>query len=73
MQFKKIVTPFLNGVHCFAHKTNLAMIILFDLPLVHQLEGVLQSLYVSFIHNLKKFLEFQKLANLINTKGNKLL
>jgi hypothetical protein len=26
-----------------------------------------------FFHSLKKFLEFQKLANLINTKNNKLL
>ncbi len=73
MQFKKVVAPFLNGVHYFTHKMNLAMIILSNLPLVHRLEGVLQSLFVFFVHSLKKFLDFHKLANLINTKGNKLL
>jgi hypothetical protein len=41
MEFKEVVAPFMNGVHCFAHKTNLAMITLSDVPFVHQLEGVL--------------------------------
>jgi nucleoside permease NupC len=68
MEFKEVVAPFMNGTHCFAHKTSLAMIILSNLPFVHQLEGVLQNLYVFFTHSLKKFLEFQKLANLINIK-----
>jgi hypothetical protein len=40
---------------------------------VHQLEGVLQSLYLFFVHSPNKFLQFQKLAYLINTKGNNLL
>jgi hypothetical protein len=73
MEFKEVVAPFMSGVHCFAHKTNLAMITLFNLPFVHQLEGVLQNLYVFFTHSLKKFLEFHKLAKLINTKSNKFL
>jgi hypothetical protein len=73
MKFKEVVAPFMIGVHCFAHKMNLAMIILSDLPFVHRLEGVLQNLYVFFTHSRKKFVEFQKLANLINTKNNKLL
>jgi hypothetical protein len=58
MEFKEVVAPFMNGTLCFAHKTNLAMIILSNLPFVHQLEGVLQNLYVFFTHSLKKFLEF---------------
>jgi hypothetical protein len=49
MQFKKVVAPFFNGVHCFAHKMNLTMIILSNLPLWHPLEGVLQSLYVFLV------------------------
>ncbi len=72
MQFKKFVAPFLNGIHCFGHKMNLVVITLSDLPIVHRLEGVLQSLYF-FAHSPKKFLQFQKIANLFNTKGNKLL
>jgi hypothetical protein len=73
MELKKVVAFFFNGIHCFAHKTNLAMITLSNLPLVHQLDGVLQNLYVFFTHSPKKFLEFHKLAYLINIIGNKLL
>jgi hypothetical protein len=61
LQFKENVAPFLSGVHCFVHKTNLAAITLFNLELVHQLE----ALYAIFLHNPKKFLEFQKLIDLI--------
>jgi hypothetical protein len=52
---------------------------LFDLELVHRLEAIFLNLYAYFVHKLKKFLEpkkfleFQKLADLINTKGNKLM
>jgi hypothetical protein len=59
MQFKKVVAPFLNGIHCFAHKMNLVVIILFDLPIVHRLEGVLQSLYF-FAHSPKKIPSISK-------------
>jgi hypothetical protein len=41
MEFKEVVAPFMNVIHCFSHKMKLAMITLFDLPFVHQLEGVL--------------------------------
>jgi hypothetical protein len=72
-EFKKNVALFLSGDHCFVDKTNLAMITLFDLEFVHRLEVVLENLYAFFVHKLKKFLEFQELIDLINTKGNKLL
>jgi hypothetical protein len=49
------------------------MSILFELELVHWLEVVSQNLYPFFVHSLKKFLEFQNLADFINTKSNKLL
>ncbi len=61
-QFKEKVAPFLNGVHCFVHKTNLAVVTLWKLDLVHQLEGILQAIYAFFTHNPKKFMEFQKLV-----------
>jgi hypothetical protein len=68
MEFKEVVALFMNGIHCFAHKMNLAMIILSDLPFVHRLECVLYRTCIFFVHSLKKFLEFEKLENLINTK-----
>jgi len=48
------------------------MVTLLKLHLVCWLEGILQALYVFLVHNLKKFLEFHKLAKLIGTIGNKL-
>jgi hypothetical protein len=48
MQFRNKVAPFLTGVHCFAHQTNLTIITLSNVPLVHQLEGILQNMYVFF-------------------------
>jgi hypothetical protein len=57
-QFKNNVAPFITRVHCFAHQTNLAIITLSNVPLVHQLEGILQNMYVFFSHSLKKFTEF---------------
>jgi hypothetical protein len=35
--------------------------------------GCITKLVFYFAHSPKKFLQFQKLADLINTKGNKLL
>lgn len=46
--------------------------ILSKLDLLKRLEGLLQTLHVFFVHNSKVFLEFQKLIDLINSKGNKL-
>jgi len=63
---------FFIGIHYFAHKTNLAMVDVSKLHLVCWLEGILQALYVFLVHNLKKNLEFHKLAKLIGTIGNKL-
>jgi hypothetical protein len=48
MQFKYKVAPLIIRVHCFAHRTNLVVITLSNVPLVHQLEGILQSMYVLF-------------------------
>jgi hypothetical protein len=38
---------------------------------MHWLVGILQILYVFFVHNPKKFVEFQKLVDVLNMKGNK--
>jgi len=70
---KNKVAPFITRMHCFAHRTNMVVITLLNVPLLHQLEGILQNIYVFYPHNLKKFVEFQKLANLLNTKDNKIL
>jgi hypothetical protein len=38
-QMKDNVVPFMIGVHCFAHKTNLTMLVLSKLSLVLCLEA----------------------------------
>ncbi len=70
-QFKKKVVPFVIGVHYFVHKTNLVIITLLDVPFVNQFKFLLRSFYAFFTHNLKKFAKFQKLVDLLQTKGNK--
>jgi hypothetical protein len=66
LQFLKKVTPFLSGVHCFAHETNLDVVTLSDLNLVCRLEGILWNMYAFFTHNPKNFTKFQKFANIMN-------
>ncbi len=53
-QFKENVVLFLNGNHCFVHKTNITVIALFDLELVHQLEVILQNFYAFFCSQTKE-------------------
>jgi len=44
-----------------------------SLPLVIRLEHLLQTLDSCFAHSLKKHLEFTKLVEILETKGNKIL
>jgi len=55
----------MKKVHCFTNKTNLVVITLFDVPFMHWLELILQSLYVFFAHSPNFFAEFEKLTNLL--------
>jgi hypothetical protein len=71
LQFKEKVSPFLSGVHCFAHETNLVVVTLSNLDLECWLEGILQNMYAFFTHNPKKFIEFRKFVNIMNLKKNK--
>lgn len=59
-----------NGVHCFAHKTNLVMQSLSHLPFIKCIENLLQSLHGYLKKLPKHHLEFAKLVELIKTKGN---
>lgn len=72
LQLKNKEILFITKVHCFAHKTNLMVVTLSKLDIVKSLKVILKALYVFSTHSSKKFMEFQKLVNLINTKGNKL-
>jgi hypothetical protein len=61
------------GVHCFAHRTNLVVEPLSNLPIVGKCESLCQSMYAYFSLSSKKYLEFQKLANVMETEGLNML
>jgi hypothetical protein len=45
--------PFMIGVHCMNHHTNLAIQTFSQMGIVRKIENVLQSLYAYFFHNQK--------------------
>ncbi len=72
-QMKENVAPFIMGIHCFVHPSNLVVLVLSMLTLVAQLEALLQALYGFFFHSPKKFLKYQSLCDVFTNKGNKQL
>jgi hypothetical protein len=49
------------------------VLVLLELTLVAQLKALLKALYGVFYHSPKKFLEFQKMCDVLMKKGNKTL
>lgn len=72
-QLKGSYAPYTMGIHCCAHMTNLAFEKLDKLAIVSRLEHLCNSLYAYFASSPKRHLEYQKLAGLTGTEGNKLL
>jgi hypothetical protein len=59
--------PFMSGVHCMAHHTNLVVQTLSSLSLVGKIESLLTSMHNYFAHIPKHHLEASK----FECKGNK--
>jgi hypothetical protein len=72
-QIREKYAPFILGIHCFSHKMNLAVQTMSKYPMVARIESMLQSLHGYFCRSNKRYPELQKLANLMETKGNKVL
>jgi hypothetical protein len=68
-QFKEQDAPFMLGVPCLAHCTNLAVEPLSNLPMVSKLEILCQTLYRYHSMSSKKHLKFQKLADIVEIEG----
>jgi hypothetical protein len=64
-QLKKTHTPFMLGVHCFAHKTNLVVQMFSKLLLMSKIEALLQYVYNYYCTSLKSVLDICKLAKVI--------
>ena len=71
IQIREKWTPFSLGVKCCGHTVNLCVETLSNFPFVSCLESFLQYLYSYFCRSNKRHVELQKLATLMETKGNK--
>jgi hypothetical protein len=65
--------PFNLGANYYSHKVNFDVETLSKFPMVSCLERLFQSIYLYFYRNNKRHAELQKLADLMETKGNKML
>ena len=73
IQLQREFAPFLIGVHCSSYKMNLAMHVVSKTAIVSKGESLLFSLHAYFSKSPKKSLEFSKLAEIMETKGLKIL
>jgi hypothetical protein len=64
--------PFSISVHYMAHKCNLAFKTLLTLGIVSNIMDLLQSCHAYFVHSPKRYLEFIKLTDMIETKELKM-
>jgi len=72
-QIKHSWASFSMGVRCVAHCTNLVVQSLGDVTLIAKIEGFMLNMYGYFNHSLKRHLQFQRLTQTLETKGNKIL
>jgi hypothetical protein len=73
VQLQKSKALYLFGVHCMAHRTNLAVEPLSNLLVVSKIESLCKYIHSYFSHSPKRHLEFTKLAEIVETKGLKIL
>ncbi len=64
---------YMMAQHYMAHKTNLDVQALLNLPMVVKLEELLQSLSSYFSNSPQWHLEFTKLVKIVETRGLKIL
>jgi hypothetical protein len=72
-QIKDSWAPFSTSVHYVAHYINLAGQSLGYLTFIAKIERYMLNTYGYFNHSPKRHLQFQKLAQTLETKGNKIL
>lgn len=70
-QLQDKVAHFLTGIHCCAHKFNLALKALSKLVVFMNCEVVVRKSHFYFKHSPKRHSEFIHLAEVMETKGLK--
>jgi hypothetical protein len=73
VQIQQNYAPFAMGMHCVAHRCNLAFKALSKHGVFVAIEKVLAAAHAYFSKSPKRYLEFKKLAELTETKGLKML
>jgi len=73
VQIKEQHAPFCHGVHCVAHRCNLAFKTLESLGIFPSISKVLQVTHAYFNRSPKRLTQFRALAELTETKGLKML
>jgi hypothetical protein len=69
VQLAQKYAPFSIGVHCMAHRVNLAARTLSSTEVFQSTEKLMAKAHAFFNHSPKRLSEFQKLADVIDTKG----
>lgn len=72
-QITKRHAPYMLGIHYVGHCTNLAAKTLSNLPMVSKVEELLEKLVGFFGALPKRYLEFQLLAEALDSEGLKIL
>jgi hypothetical protein len=72
-QLVREFAPNLLGSHCCVHRLNLVVQSLAETDIVSQMEALLTTLYAYFAKLPKKALEFSNLAEVMETRGRKIL
>jgi hypothetical protein len=73
VQIKRNFAPFPTIIHYHAHKINLAVKTLSQLPMVNAVEELMRISHAYFSHSPKKYNEYKTFASTIDTKGLKLI
>lgn len=73
VQIREKFAPHVLCVHCWAHKTHLAVTAISGVMVVARTEVLLQKTHEYFCKSPKRHLEFTKLAEIMETKGRKIL
>jgi hypothetical protein len=72
-QLKEKFAPYMVGVHCVPHQTNLIIQTLSKLPLMFKIEAMLQSIYTYYSLSFKWHLDRCKLEEFLEQKALKIL
>jgi hypothetical protein len=72
VQLSRQFVTYMMTVHDVIHRTNLVVLSLSSLPIVKKLEHLYNSLHFYFSSSPKRYLEFSKLAEVVETNSQKI-